>query len=137
MANDTYFLPGKLTVLLSWIILSGWIGRVNDLNARVKTVENNTVPEILVHGMVTPADVEKLFEMYVFPAYCTECANKTYSFFARLNASVQPRYDSMPLICLQCHVSVLDPVLHTPATTFARCPFLFTVSKYCSILVRM
>ena len=27
------------------------------------------------------------------------------------------------------HCDVLDPVLHTPASTFARCPFLFTVGE--------
>ena len=28
------------------------------------------------------------------------------------------------------HCDVLDPVLHTPASTFARCPFLFTVGAF-------
>lgn len=32
-----------------------------------------------------------------------------------------------PRVALQPHVSLLDPSLHTPASTFARCPFLFTV----------
>lgn len=27
-------------------------------------------------------------------------------------------------------MSLLDPVLHTPASTFARCPFLFTVGEF-------
>lgn len=34
--------------------------------------------------------------------------------------------DTLP----QPFISLLDPALHTPASTFARCPFLFTVSKY-------
>ncbi|KIP02098.1 hypothetical protein PHLGIDRAFT_26729 [Phlebiopsis gigantea 11061_1 CR5-6] len=79
VANDGYFLPGP----------------ANDLKIRAEIIEKDTPPEIVVHGLVTPDDVDKLFEI----------------FFARLN----------------CHVSVLDPVLHTPATTFKRCPFLFTV----------
>ena len=32
------------------------------------------------------------------------------------------------------HCDVLDPVLHTPASTFARCPFLFTV--ICAVAAR-
>ena len=28
------------------------------------------------------------------------------------------------------HCDVLDPDLHTPASTFARCPFLFTVGAF-------
>ncbi|GJE99679.1 fungal-specific transcription factor domain-containing protein [Phanerochaete sordida] len=79
VANDTYFMPGP----------------AHDLNIRARIIQKDSPPEILVHGLVTPEDVDKLFEI----------------FFARLN----------------CHVSVLDPVLHTPATTFQRCPFLFTV----------
>ena len=33
---------------------------------------------------------------------------------------------------LQPHVSLLDPSLHTPASTYARCPFLFTVGAFAS-----
>lgn len=33
---------------------------------------------------------------------------------------------------LQPHVALLDPSLHTPADTFARCPFLFTVGMLVS-----
>ena len=79
MANKTYFFPGP----------------ANDLNVRAMMVEQHSPPEILVHGLVSPADVNKLFEI----------------FYERLNP----------------FISVLDPVLHTPASTFARCPFLFTV----------
>ncbi|KAI0683838.1 fungal-specific transcription factor domain-containing protein, partial [Cytidiella melzeri] len=79
VANETYFLPGP----------------AYDLDIRANLIEQHSPPDILVHGLVTPEDVDRLFEI----------------FFARLNV----------------HVSVLDPVLHTPSTTFARCPFLFTV----------
>ncbi|KAI0084549.1 hypothetical protein BDY19DRAFT_970897 [Irpex rosettiformis] len=79
VANETYFVPGP----------------AYDLGMRANLIEQHSPPDILVHGLVTPEDVDKLFEI----------------FFARLNV----------------HVSVLDPVLHTPSTTFARCPFLFTV----------
>jgi len=33
-------------------------------------------------------------------------------------------------VALQLHVALLDPSLHTPASTFARCPFLFTVGTF-------
>ncbi|KAI0338738.1 hypothetical protein BDW22DRAFT_1432263 [Trametopsis cervina] len=79
VANETYF----------------WPGPAFDLDIRANLIEQHSPPDILVHGLVTPEDVDKLFEI----------------FYARLNV----------------HVTVLDPVLHTPSTTFARCPFLFTV----------
>ncbi|KAF7366045.1 hypothetical protein MVEN_00480700 [Mycena venus] len=79
VANATYFMPGPAT----------------DLRMRAQLIEQHSPPEILVHGLVVPEDVDKLFEI----------------FYTRVN----------PFIAL------LDPVLHTPASTFARCPFLFTV----------
>ncbi|KAK7682019.1 hypothetical protein QCA50_014983 [Cerrena zonata] len=79
VANETYFVPGP----------------AYDLRARADLIQQYSPPEIIVHGLVTPDDVTKLFEI----------------FYARLNP----------------HVSLLDPVLHTPQSTFARCPFLFTV----------
>ncbi|KAK7047769.1 hypothetical protein VNI00_006097 [Paramarasmius palmivorus] len=79
VANDTYFMPGPAT----------------DLDIRATLIEQHSPPEILVHGLVTPDDVDRLFEI----------------FYTRVNP----------------FVSLLDPVLHTPASTFARCPFLFTV----------
>ncbi|KIK64122.1 hypothetical protein GYMLUDRAFT_40371 [Collybiopsis luxurians FD-317 M1] len=79
VANETYFMPGPST----------------DLDIRASLIEQHSPPEILVHGLVTPDDVDKLFEI----------------FYERINP----------------FISLLDPVLHTPATTFARCPFLFTV----------
>ncbi|KAF5376493.1 hypothetical protein D9615_008666 [Tricholomella constricta] len=79
VANETYFMPGPAT----------------DLGIRATLIEQHSPPEILVHGLVTPEDVDKLFEI----------------FFERVNP----------------FISLLDPFLHTPASTFARCPFLFTV----------
>ncbi|KAJ3986547.1 putative fungal-specific transcription factor [Lentinula detonsa] len=79
VANATYFMPGPAT----------------DLDIRATLIEQHSPPEILVHGLVTPDDVDKLFEI----------------FYERINP----------------FISLLDPVIHTPAATFARCPFLFTV----------
>ncbi|KAK7028388.1 hypothetical protein R3P38DRAFT_3189883 [Favolaschia claudopus] len=79
VANAAYFEPGPAT----------------DLGMRAQLIEQHSPPEILIHGLVVPEDVDKLFEIY----------------YARVN----------PFIAL------LDPELHTPASTFARCPFLFTV----------
>ncbi|KAF8063303.1 fungal-specific transcription factor domain-containing protein [Lyophyllum atratum] len=71
------------------------LGPATDLGIRATLIEQHSPPEILVHGLVTPEDVDKLFEI----------------FFERVDP----------------FLSLLDPFLHTPATTFARCPFLFTV----------
>ncbi|KAF8804042.1 hypothetical protein BYT27DRAFT_7194756 [Phlegmacium glaucopus] len=79
VANETYFMPGPAT----------------DLGIRATLIEQHSPPEILVHGLVKPEDVDKLFEI----------------FYERVNP----------------FISLLDPVLHTPASTFGRCPFLFTV----------
>lgn len=79
VANETYFMPGP----------------ASDLNIRANLIEQHSPPEILVHGLVTPQDVEKLFDIY----------------FTKINP----------------FLSLLNPILHTPSTTFARCPFLFTV----------
>lgn len=79
VANDTYFMPGPAT----------------DLGLRATMLEQHSPPDILVHSLVTPEDVEKLFAI----------------FWEKINP----------------FISLLDPVLHTPATTIARCPFLFTV----------
>ncbi|KAI1793795.1 hypothetical protein LXA43DRAFT_206444 [Ganoderma leucocontextum] len=70
-------------------------GPAFNLGLRATMIESVSPPDILVHGLVTPDDVEKLFKI----------------FFEKVNP----------------HCDVLDPVLHTPASTFARCPFLFTV----------
>ncbi|KAL0566819.1 hypothetical protein V5O48_015183 [Marasmius crinis-equi] len=79
VANETYFMPGPAT----------------DLDIRATLIEQHSPPEILVHGLVTPDDVERLFEI----------------FYTRVNP----------------FLSMLDPAIHTPSSTFARCPFLFTV----------
>ncbi|TFK51353.1 hypothetical protein OE88DRAFT_1659301 [Heliocybe sulcata] len=79
VANETYFMPGP----------------ASDLTIRATLIEQHSPPEILVHGLVTPQDVEKLFDI----------------FYTKINP----------------FLSLLNPLLHTPSTTFARCPFLFTV----------
>lgn len=40
------------------------------------------------------------------------------------------------IINAQPFVSLLDPVLHTPASTFARCPFLFTVGEFIVVALK-
>jgi hypothetical protein len=52
----------NLTILCNLIIISG---PATDLGIRATLIEQHSPPEILVHGLVTPEDVEKLFEMYV------------------------------------------------------------------------
>jgi len=79
VANETYFVPGP----------------AYDLSIRATLIENHSPPEILVHGLVTPDDVDRLFEI----------------FYTKLNV----------------HVTLLDREIHTVQSTFARCPFLFTV----------
>ncbi|KAJ7063571.1 hypothetical protein C8F01DRAFT_985730 [Mycena amicta] len=79
VASASYFTPGPAT----------------NLQMRAQLIQQQSPPEIVMHGLVAPEDVDKLFEL----------------FYTRIN----------PFIAL------LDPVLHTPASTFARCPFLYTV----------
>ncbi|KAH9850967.1 fungal-specific transcription factor domain-containing protein [Lenzites betulinus] len=79
VANETFFEPGPAF----------------NLGLRATMIESVSPPEILVHGLVTPDDVDRLFGIY----------------FDKINV----------------HCDILDPALHTPATTFNRCPFLFTV----------
>lgn len=40
-------------------------GPATDLGMRATLIEQHSPPEILVHGLVKPEDVDKLFEMYV------------------------------------------------------------------------
>lgn len=40
------------------------IGPATDLRIRQRLLEQTSPPEILVHGLVTPDDVEKLFEIF-------------------------------------------------------------------------
>lgn len=49
MANAAYFMPGPAT----------------DLGMRAQLIEQHSPPEILIHGLVVPEDVNKLFEMCV------------------------------------------------------------------------
>ncbi|KAF9039281.1 fungal-specific transcription factor domain-containing protein [Panaeolus papilionaceus] len=79
VANAEYFAPGPAT----------------DLGKRATLIEQHSPPEIIVHNLVRPEDVDKLFKI----------------FYERVNP----------------FISLLDPVLHTPASTYQRCPFLFTV----------
>ena len=52
IANASYFDPGPSP----------------DLCKRMSLIDKTAPPDILVHGLVTPEDVEKLFQMYVtFP----------------------------------------------------------------------
>ncbi|KAG6889467.1 hypothetical protein C0995_000994 [Termitomyces sp. Mi166 len=48
VANETYFMPGPAT----------------DLGIRATLIEQHSPPEILVHGLVTPEDVDALFDIY-------------------------------------------------------------------------
>lgn len=41
----------------------GTVGPASDLKIRAEIIEKDTPPEIVVHGLVTPDDVDKLFEM--------------------------------------------------------------------------
>ncbi|VDB86073.1 unnamed protein product [Peniophora sp. CBMAI 1063] len=77
-------------------------GPSSDLSKRMSLIDKTAPPDILVHGLVTPEDVEKLFQI----------------FYTRVNP----------------FIGVLDPVLHTPSSTFSRCPFLFTV--VCAVALR-
>nr|GAT47127.1 predicted protein [Mycena chlorophos] len=88
VANAMYFKPGPAT----------------DLKLRAKLIERHTasLPELILHGIVTTEDVEGLFEIF--------------------HAQINP------------FVGLLDSSLHTPESTFARCPFLHTV--VCAIASR-
>lgn len=48
VANETYFMPGPAT----------------DLKIRATLIEQHSPPDILVHGLVTPEDVDKLFDLF-------------------------------------------------------------------------
>ena len=38
-------------------------GPATDLDARAMLIEQHSPPEIVLHGLVTPEDVDRLFEM--------------------------------------------------------------------------
>lgn len=40
------------------------LGPATDLNMRATLIEQHSPPEILVHGLVTPDDVQKLFDLF-------------------------------------------------------------------------
>ncbi|KAH7886528.1 fungal-specific transcription factor domain-containing protein [Phlebopus sp. FC_14] len=48
VANKEYFMPGP----------------ANNLNIRKNLIEQHSPPDIVLHGLVTPADVDKLFEIF-------------------------------------------------------------------------
>ncbi|KAH6903859.1 hypothetical protein BKA70DRAFT_1373739 [Coprinopsis sp. MPI-PUGE-AT-0042] len=48
VANETYFMPGPAT----------------NLDIRATLIKQHSPPEILVHGLVTPSDVKKLFDIF-------------------------------------------------------------------------
>ena len=65
VANETYFMPGNLPDRLVFVI-SSWFfdsGPATDLGIRASLIEQHSPPEILVHGLVKPEDVDKLFQM--------------------------------------------------------------------------
>lgn len=63
VANEEYFAPGPAT----------------NLRLRRVMVERTMTPDILVHGLVTPADVEELFKMSVrFFLYSTHVLALTW-----------------------------------------------------------
>ena len=82
-------------VLIVWLNYNYCtIGPAFDLNARESIIKRHSPPEILVHGLVTPEDVEKLFEMYVespphllFTLFAIPY-NVVSSFYSRLNVRI-------------------------------------------------
>ena len=58
IANASYFDPGPSS----------------DLSKRMSLIDKTAPPDILVHGLVTPEDVEKLFQMYVVFLHFSACA---------------------------------------------------------------
>lgn len=64
VANDAYFMPGRLLARrVTMVEYSRCTGPAYDLNIRASLIENHSPPEIIVHGLVTPDDVDKLFDM--------------------------------------------------------------------------
>ncbi|KAI0033222.1 hypothetical protein K488DRAFT_48169 [Vararia minispora EC-137] len=86
VANEAYFVPGPSF----------------DLRERMRMIDKTAPPDLLVHGIVTPDEVDNLFQI----------------FYTRVNP----------------FVGVLDPVLHTPSSTFSRSSFLF--AAVCAIALR-
>lgn len=66
-------------------------GPATDLDIRATLIEQHSPPEILVHGLVTPDDVDKLFEMSVpNPYFHLNLTNHAWchSFYERINVSL-------------------------------------------------
>uniref|UniRef100_A0A0W0G6S0 Xylanolytic transcriptional activator regulatory domain-containing protein n=1 Tax=Moniliophthora roreri TaxID=221103 RepID=A0A0W0G6S0_MONRR len=68
VANDTYFMPGRIISFYPVCFyptpdLLRMAGPATDLDIRATLIEQHSPPEILVHGLVTPDDVDRLFEM--------------------------------------------------------------------------
>ena len=58
---------------------------------RASLINNQSPPDIVVHGLVTPEDVDKLFDMYVNPSGVkVEADMHPSSFYTHLNVSVFP-----------------------------------------------
>lgn len=56
----------QVGVILIWPTISGTYlpkGPATDLDARAMLIEQHSPPEIVLHGLVTPEDVDRLFEM--------------------------------------------------------------------------
>jgi hypothetical protein len=62
IANEMYFLPGPAT----------------DLRIRQRVLEQTSPPEILVHGLVTPDDVDKLFDLCVYSHFQAKVSQANY-----------------------------------------------------------
>jgi len=66
VANETYFMPGMYPIRL-FLVISSWFfsGPATDLGIRASLIEQHSPPEILIHGLVKPEDVDNLFQMCV------------------------------------------------------------------------
>jgi hypothetical protein len=97
VANAAYFMPGPAT----------------DLGMRAQLIEQHSPPEILIHGLVVPEDVDKLFEMCV--PFCPPTvtlltriqilyACQRQFFFSAIKVCTDCIYYSPSLLCLtQCY----------------------------------
>lgn len=65
VANDTYFMPGQCDYYSQRMVLIHLfiLGPATNLDIRAMMIEQHSPPEILVHGLVSPKDIEKLFDM--------------------------------------------------------------------------
>lgn len=67
VASQSYFKPGSsfISTAEDLELTSSLSGPSTNMNMRATLIEQHSPPEILVHGLVTPDDVERLFQMYV------------------------------------------------------------------------